>query len=203
LNQVDTGESEDSDEDEQQVTSNQLQVQTLEFSGFSLTISGELDEEELRSISDLIANANDLADTFYRGDIETAFNQALELGYDKQELVGFALQLNRVEQTQVVKAYDYIQHFNEDVGANSEQEKSVKPVAQYLEKMLSLFEQASDSLESREDYNAIINGLVNEMKDVQVPDLVQAINRFHSFNQALLEGLPKPESVELQNNTDE
>jgi CRISPR/Cas system CSM-associated protein Csm2 small subunit len=142
----------------------------------------------------LVSNANDLADTFYRGDIETAFNQALELGYDKQELVGYALQLNRIEQTQVVKAYDYVQHFNDQSGGESEKEKSTKPVAQYLDKMLSVLDQAQQRLQGPDDYNTMINGIINEMKDVQVPDLVQAINRFHTFNQQLLEALPKSDT---------
>lgn len=178
--------------------SSRANAQTFELSGFSLTISGELDESELASIGNLVSNASDLADTFYRGDIETAFNQALELGYDKQELVGFALQLNRVEKAEVVKAYDYVQHFKEDKLSDGEQDKSVKPVAQYLDKMLNVLEQSSQSLQSIEDYNTMINGIVNEMKDVQVPDLVQAINRLHSFNQQLLEGLPKPEGKEVE-----
>ena len=178
---------------EQRQRDSNSNFQTLEFSGFRLSISGDLDDQELASIGKLVSDANDLADTFYRGDIETAFNQALELGYDKQELVGYALQLNRVEQTEVVKAYGYVQHFNEDQSANEEQEKSVKPVAQYLDKMLNVLEQSRQSLQSSEDYNTMINGIINEMKDVQVPDLVQAINRFHTFNQQLLEGLPKSE----------
>ncbi len=172
-----------------------LRTQTLQMSEFSIQIRGELDEDEMKAISDLLSNASDLADTFYRGDIETAFNQALELGYDKQELVGFALQLNRTEQTQVVQAYEYVQRYNEQDTGNTEQQKAVKPVAQYLDKMLSVLDQSRQQLQSPDDYNSIINGIVNEMKDVQVPDLVQAINRFYSFNQQLIEALPKAEST--------
>lgn len=203
-NQVSLTQSEQSESDnegneqsaQQTSFSQSLVARTLEFSGYSIQIKGELDDAELNAISELVNNANDLADTFYRGDIETAFNQALELGYDNQELVGFALQLNRIEQTQAVKAYDYVQQYNEDDQANERQEKLVKPVAQYLEKMLSVLDQSRTTLDSAEDYNAIINGIVNEMKDVQVPDLVQAINRFHSFNKQLVDALPQSNPAE-------
>ena len=174
--------------------SQSLVARTLEFSGYRIEIKGDLDDDELNAISDLVNSANDLADTFYRGDIQSAFNQALELGYDDQELVGFALQLNRVEQTQAVKAYGYVQQYNEDDQQNERQEKLVKPVAQYLEKMLSVYEQSQTNLASAEDYNTIINGIVNEMKDVQVPDLVQAINRFHTFNKQLVDALPQTDN---------
>jgi len=57
--------------------------------------------------------------------------------------------------------------------------------------MMDTFANAESTLESNEDYNTLIGGLINEMKDVQVPDLVSAINRFHAFNQTLLNGLPQ------------
>lgn len=97
----------------------------------------------------------------------------------------------------MVKAYDYVQRFNDEQSSERDQENSVKPVAQYLEKMLSVFEQSNQTLQSLGDYNTMINGIINEMKDIQVPDLVQAINRFHSFNQQMLETMP--ESVKKNN----
>jgi hypothetical protein len=42
---------------------------------------------------------------FFNGDIETTFKQALELGFDEQELSSFALQLTKIENTEVIKAY--------------------------------------------------------------------------------------------------
>lgn len=171
-----------------------LSARTLQFSGYSISVSGDIDENELAAITDLISNANDLADTFYRGDIEAAFEQALNLGYNDEELVGFALQFNRSEQTEAVKVYGYVENYSETDEDANEQTKTVKPLAQYLERMLAVLEQSRKTLESNEDYNTIINGIVNEMTDVQVPDLVQAINRFHTFNQKLLEGLPKTEA---------
>ena len=56
---------------------------------------------------------------------------------------------------------------------------------------MDTFANAENKLASSEDYNALIAGLINEMKDVQVPDLISAINRFRSFNQTLLDGLPQ------------
>ncbi|MDM7861421.1 DUF5610 domain-containing protein [Alteromonas sp. ASW11-36] len=171
-----------------------LNARTLQLSGYSVSVTGDIDDGELAAITDLISNANDLADTFYRGDMEAAFEQALKLGYNDEELVGFALQLNRLEQTEAVKAYGYVKNYSDTDEEANEQTKTVKPLAQYLERMLAVLEQSRQTLESNEDYNKIINGIVNEMTDVQVPDLVQAINRFHTFNQKLLDGLPKTEA---------
>ncbi|CAB9495322.1 DUF5610 domain-containing protein [Alteromonas macleodii] len=171
--------------------SQQTSYQYYERSGISFSLKGKLDEEELNSIADLVGQVQDLADTFYSGDIDKAFEEALSLGFDDKELVGYALQLNRTTQTEVLKTYENIQHYNEDKSDNAKFGNVVSPIAQYLEKMMDTFANAESKLESNEDYNALIAGIINEMEDVQVPDLISAINRFRSFNQTLLDGLPQ------------
>ncbi|GFD69775.1 DUF5610 domain-containing protein [Alteromonas sp. KUL106] len=171
--------------------SQQTSYQYYERSGISFSLKGELDEDELASIADLVGQVQDLADTFYSGDIDKAFEEALKLGFDDKELVGYALQLNRTTQTEVLKTYENIKHYNENEKDNSKFGNVVSPVAQYLEKMMDTLASAENKLASSEDYNTLIAGLINEMKDVQVPDLISAINRFRSFNQTLLNGLPQ------------
>jgi hypothetical protein len=165
-----------------------------ERSGISFSLKGELDEAEMKSIADLVGQVQDLADTFYKGDVDKAFEEALSLGFDNKELVGYALQLNRSTQTDVLKAYENIQHYNEANDERSQYGNVVSPVSQYLEKMMNTFENAENTLASNEDYNALIAGLISNMEDVQVPDLISAINRFHTFNQTLLDGLPQAET---------
>ena len=170
------------------VTSTQ-RYEHINSNALSFTVQGELDEDELKAIGTLVADASDLADEFFNGDIESAFNQALKLGYDEKELTGFALQLTRQEQTQSIQAYESVSHFSED-DPRGDPNKTVKPVAHYLDKMLDVFEQSRQKLESGEQYDDLINGLINQMGDVHTPDLISAIQRFHSFNQKLLNGLP-------------
>ena len=119
----------------------------------------------------------------------------MELGFDDKELVGYALQLNRTTQSDVLKAYENIQHYSDKGEPENQYGNIASPVSQYIDKMVKTFESAERHLQSNEDYNALINGIINEMKDVQVPDLVSAINRFHSFNKTLLNALPQPEGA--------
>ncbi|MDB2331209.1 DUF5610 domain-containing protein [Alteromonas sp.] len=167
----------------------------FEKSGISFSLKGELDEDELKAISALVEDAQDLADDFFSGNVDKAFSQALELGFDDKELVGYALQLNRTTQSDVVKAYENIQHYSDKGEPENQYGNIASPVSQYIDKMVKTFESAERQLQSNEDYNALINGIINEMKDVQVPDLVSAINRFHSFNKTLLNALPQPEGA--------
>jgi hypothetical protein len=157
---------------------------------FSFSLKGELDEEELKAIGQLVADANELAEEFFNGDIETAFNQALELGFDEQELSSFALQLTKVENTQVIKAYETVSRFDEE-SADSNPAKSVKPVADYLDKLLNVLDGSRLQLEDSKSYENIINELINKLGDeVATPDLISAVNRFNEFNQKLVNNLP-------------
>ena len=179
-----------------QVTSAQS-YQFYESSSLSFSVRGELDEGELKAIGDLVADASDLADEFFNGDIETAFNQALEIGFDEKELTGFALNLTRQEKVEVVQAYEFVSHYNDEVSGGDNPAKAAKPIAQYLEKMLDVMEQSKQKLEDNNAYEEMLNGIVNQVRDVQTMDLISAINRFHSFNKMLLENVPvaaNPES---------
>ena len=157
---------------------------------FSFSVKGELDEDELKAIGQLVADANELAEEFFNGDIETAFNQALELGFDEQELSSFALQLTKVENTQVIKAYETVSRFD-DESADSDPAKAVKPVADYLDKLLNVLDGSRLQLEDSKSYENVVNELINKLGDeVATPDLISAINRFNKFNQKLVNNLP-------------
>jgi hypothetical protein len=158
-------------------------------SKFSFTLTGQLSEAELTSVGSLVSDINSLADEFFKGDIETAYEQALKLGFDDQELASFALQLTKVENIQVIKTYESVSHYDKGTGLNAP-DKAVKPISHYLDKMLNVVEEARLKLQDGKDYENLVNELINRMGEVHTPDLIHAINRFHSFNQKLLDNLP-------------
>lgn len=191
---------------ENTVTASQTSLyQYFERSGISFSLKGELDEDELKAIADLVEDANDLADTFFGGDLDKAFEEALSLGFDDNELVGYALQLNHTKQSQVVEAYESIKHYRDENAEANKYGNVVSPISQYMDKMLSTMDSAGEKLQSGEDYSNMISGIINKMEDVQVPDLLSAINRFHTFNQRLLDAMPGSETVkaEPQSNSQE
>ena len=159
----------------------------FESSSFSFSVEGELDEDELRAIGELVSNTVDLADEFFNGDVDLAFEQALELGFDETELTGFALQLDSVQQTRITQTYESVSQFS-DSNNEGEQERvsSVRPVADYLSDLLSVFDQSRQLLQSREVFDDLINDVFNRVLQIQTPDLVNALNRFNGFNERLL-----------------
>jgi hypothetical protein len=86
-----------------------LQVSSSENSSnnrhFSFSIAGELDENETLAIEDLLSQVMSLADEFYQGDVASAYQAALALGYDQNEITGYALELKQTESYQVAASY--------------------------------------------------------------------------------------------------
>jgi len=76
---------------------------------FSFSVDGELDEGELAAINDLLGQINELADTFFSGDLEGAFEQAMDVGYDSSEITAFALNLSQTSVQRVTQVYEGVQ----------------------------------------------------------------------------------------------
>ncbi len=181
----------ENDEQPSRVSSSEsVLYQYFQKNGISFTLEGELDEDELKSIADLVGQANDLADTFFGGELDKAFEDALKLGFDDRELVGYALQLNRTSRAEMVQTYESIKHYKDDQPDANKYGNAVSPISQYLDKMLATMDRAGQKLESGEEYNTLINGLIGQMDNVQLPDVVSALNRFHMFNKHLLDEMP-------------
>lgn len=78
-------------------------------SNFSMDIVGELDEQEQVAIEDLLKQVMTLADEFYNGDIDKAYEAAMELGYDQNEIASYSIKLRQTEQFSVAAAYQDLQ----------------------------------------------------------------------------------------------
>lgn len=80
-------------------------VEQSSSSQFNLQIDGDLDEDELAAIEDLLVQVGQLSDSFYDGNIEDAFEMALNIGFDESEIAQFSLSLKQEVTTKVEAAY--------------------------------------------------------------------------------------------------
>jgi len=67
----------------------------------SFSVEGDLSQSELKAINDLLGHVNDLAEQFFSGNLDNAFDQAVNLGYDESQIGSFALDLVQVDIQQV------------------------------------------------------------------------------------------------------
>jgi hypothetical protein len=151
---------------------------------FELRVTGSLNEEEFLAINDLVNKVDEVTSQFFYGDVQKAYEQSMNLGFDNEQLAGFALQLRQSESYTKIRQYGEVKYANENQELN-QSNNPPKSVAQYMNKMLDVMESSKELLSSEDEYKSIINGLINEMKDVQVPDLVSAINKFYKFTSKL------------------
>ncbi len=71
----------------------------------SWSVVGDLNDNEITAINDLLGRVDSLAGQFFSGNLDEAFNQALNLGYDETQIGGYALHLSQVEIQQATQAY--------------------------------------------------------------------------------------------------
>ncbi len=112
---------------------------------FSFSVDGELDEGELAAINDLLNQMNDLADTFFSGDLEGAFEQALEVGYDSSEISAFALNLSQTSVQRVTQAYEGVQGDHQDSPQTQAPAlaERLQPLGSFVRDVLEALESAS------------------------------------------------------------
>lgn len=93
------------------------------LNNFKLTVEGDLDTEELKAINELLGKVNDVAETFFSGDVTAAFDQALQLGIESDEIARFAVNL---QQTSYTRIEGRIDDSYGKVAAASEQRLSIR-----------------------------------------------------------------------------
>jgi hypothetical protein len=94
--------------------------------GFFLDVKGDIDEEEFAAISDLLAQVKEVSDSFFEGDIEAAFNYALEIGFDTSEIAKFSLRLQSVTTTSAEERYQSVAPVGQEVSKFNEFSQRVK-----------------------------------------------------------------------------
>ena len=69
----------------------------------TISITGDIDEQEHKAIEQLMMQVMTLADDFYQGNIGSAYQAAMELGYDRNEITSYAIHLKQVETFQATR----------------------------------------------------------------------------------------------------
>ena len=74
-------------------------------SGFSMTIEGDLNADEEKSLTDLINKMAKVSDKFFNGNVKSAFKHAQKIGFDTGQIAGFSMDLNKSKSVQAIAAY--------------------------------------------------------------------------------------------------
>ncbi|MDO3384187.1 DUF5610 domain-containing protein [Gilvimarinus algae] len=149
---------------------------SVSSSEYRISVEGDINDEERAALDSLLGQVNQLADEFFTGDLETAFNNALSLGYDKEQISGFALNLTRVEIQRASVAY------RPETGAQ-DLAGSLAPVGHFIRDLQDSLATASQFAEP----NSLLQSMIEAMyADDQRPGNSDG-RRFVDFVSRLLE----------------
>jgi len=159
----------------------------LSQSGYSISVEGHLDDDELEAIDNLLNDATQAANKYFAGDTQLAMDQLTHMGYDTSEIAGFTLELKEHQQTRETTAYQEVSGYIPQENSSSRHfGQALKPLQDY----------AAQLGEAHNQYMG--NKMVNKGEDrfqqlldqiAQLNDQFSSLNdqnQFNNFNSRLL-----------------
>ncbi len=116
---------------------------------FSYSVEGELDDDEKAAIEALIKDVNSLQKDFFSGNVDKAFEKAIELGFDNEQIANFSMDLQHTQTSYVSQTYVEVSEFDENLLANTQ--KELKPLIDFLDQFKQLQETAENLLSKNDD----------------------------------------------------
>lgn len=83
-----------------------LDVSRTEQSGYSFSIQGALNPDELRAVEDLVRDVGQSANEFFNGDVQQAFEMLPDLRFDVSHLQSMDLNMTRTETYRMAQSYE-------------------------------------------------------------------------------------------------
>lgn len=140
---------------------------------FSMSVNGELNEDEQQAINDLMAELQDVSKTFFSGDLDKAFEQAQELSLGNEQLVAFSMDLRQSKTVAAIKEYEQIKPTSEKAIAET--------VAPFNDDLKSAYSKAQAlGLESQ------LSGIIQWLNQDQ-----QEIDKLVDYTNTMFENLDK------------
>lgn len=157
---------------------------------FAFSVKGELDEDELKAIGELVKDVSDLADEFFNGDVQAAFEKAQELGFDESEISSMSLDLQRSESISVSQAYREVAAYQQNQAPESTPaslpQSVQQPLKEYAENLLDMMNKADQQLADQDQIQSIVDQIFERQFELQGNELMEAMNHFNHFNRQIL-----------------
>ncbi len=154
---------------------------SLQIGAWQVSVEGELDAEERASLEKLFTQVQDLSGKFYAGDLSGAFDRAMALEMDGEQLASMSLRLTQTSVRQATDAYSAVAQ--EGGQAASAVNGSLLDYAQSLLEALRTAQELAD--DARTTLDDLLKGgfALDDRFDVA------RLDKADSFNSRLLDGL--------------
>lgn len=156
---------------------------SLQIGAWQVSVEGELDDEERGALEKLFSQVQDLSNKFYAGDMSGAFDRAMALEMDGEQLASMSLRLTQTTVRQATDAYSAVA---QDGGqAASAVNNSLIDYAQGLLEALRSANQLAEEGSAKGNLLDLLKG------GFSLDDRFDAarLEKAQSFNSRLLDGL--------------
>tara|TARA_R110002072_G_scaffold184083_1_gene340421 strand:- start:64562 stop:65854 length:1293 start_codon:yes stop_codon:yes gene_type:complete len=157
-------------------------------SRFEFSVKGSLNEDELQAINDVLEQVGNISSLFFNDQFEEAFNSALGLGFDSEQIASFSLDLSTL-QTQEVRTY---QESSKTALDSYKRNQPLVSMAQQFETLDALLE----PLSRFEKVNSMIEALVSKAIEAYAVDSVEIdaetnelVNNYQLFSTKLMDSI--------------
>lgn len=96
-----------------------LDVSLGQKTGYSFSVEGDLSAEEIDAIQSLVRDVGGVANHFFGGDVQKAFEQVSDVSFDSTQLASMDLHMSRTEQYSAVQRYQETQQMDQPASSKS------------------------------------------------------------------------------------
>ncbi|SEP78314.1 hypothetical protein SAMN05421693_1062 [Ectothiorhodospira magna] len=164
-----------------------LDVSRAEQSGYRFSVQGNLNAQELEAIENLVRDVSNLANEFFNGDVQKAFDMIPDLRFDSSQLASMDLRMTRVEQYSAAARYQQTQQIED-----GEQSRPGLRLGQLMREMQEQFNRSVLAFLERpqEEAGRLMSALVQQdARFLEASQTQQA--RYRENLERLLEALPQ------------
>ena len=116
--------------------------QSLE-SEFGFSVKGDLNVAEIDAISSVVQELNQIADEFFNGDIQSAFNQAGELQMDTSQLASLDVSMQQSMQYRAIEQYRQVQAMADNPSGGRQIQPYLQNITEQVSRTEAFISQAS------------------------------------------------------------
>ena len=176
-----------------------LAISQSQKSEFGFSVKGDLSVEEIDAISSLVQDLNQIADEFFNGDIQSAFNQAGELQMDTSQLASLDVSMQQSMQYRAIEQYRQVQA----MGENQSNGRQLQPYLQSLTEQVSRSE-AFISQASQFSFTLLNELILRDSRSTELPQpeiLSDSLQQIRDIVESMI--TQTGESVAVESETDE
>ena len=151
---------------------------SLQIGGWQVGFEGELDDDEIKALETLFGQVRELSNTFYAGDMAGAFDRAMSLEMDGEQLASMSLRLTQTSVRQATDAYGAVA--GQGVSAVNDD------LQQYA---LSLLDALRSASELTENAGSFLTELLKGAFSLDERFSASSLEKADTLNQTLLDGL--------------